>query len=183
MIEELSSALTYLPEGKGIHLESDVFLCGLLDGSDKLYGFKREDGELLVQTRECGYGYPVSQMDKGELDYMFKLSPVFQKIRDREYRAVQLDANGHIQSLDEVSDAVSDAFDTIKSVAKSLEDLSTNDLARARYKLKEMLEQSLSILGDAVDNGGLCLEEEDGTSGQDRESYTDEQDRASYTIN
>jgi len=91
--EKLIKKLSYLKEGEGIHLGNDVFLIGELDGSDKIYGFVRTDGELKVRTRGCSDGYPISDMDKEDLQYIFSLSTpnIYKKIQAKEYETV--DAN------------------------------------------------------------------------------------------
>lgn len=92
MIERLRTALKNLPEGKGVDLGEDTFLVeGGLDGSDKCYGFVRREGELLVITREASDGYPIADMDKRDLDYMFGQSPVIDKIEKGKYETVEAD--------------------------------------------------------------------------------------------
>lgn len=156
MISELLSALASIKEGRGIHLGEDTFLCeGGLDGSDKIYGFKRENGEFFVETRGCADGYPVREMVKSDLDHIFNQSEIFKRIRDGEYRSVPLDQNTQLQSLEEAAPDVDEAFREIKVVIDALENLSTNDLAHGRYKLKERLMEALESLGEQVDKGVL----------------------------
>lgn len=84
--------LSFLKEGKGIELGNDTFLCGKeLDGSDKVYGFKKEGGELFVVTREASDGYPIKDMDNDDLNYMFGLSDVAKKIQKKKYEIVDAD--------------------------------------------------------------------------------------------
>lgn len=79
--EQLKNALSFLKDGQGITLEEDTFLVsGGLDGSDKCYGFIKEDGKLLCRTRECSDGYPINDMDKDDLNYIFNQSKIFTKI-------------------------------------------------------------------------------------------------------
>lgn len=92
MKKKLISALSYIEEGKGIELGNDTFLCGKeLDGSDKVYGFIRLDNVLQVITRQCTDGYPIEDMDRGELSYIFKYSNIYTKILAREYEIVEKD--------------------------------------------------------------------------------------------
>lgn len=92
MKKKLATILSHLKEGKGIALEQDTFLCtGGLDGSDKIYGFIREGGELLVISREVSDGYPISDMDNGDLTYMFKQSSIAKKIEEKKYPIVDSD--------------------------------------------------------------------------------------------
>ncbi len=97
MLRKLIEALTFLNDGNGMHLQEDVFLCGKeLDGSDKLYGFKSVDNDLYVETRECSDGYPITDMDKGDLEYIFSGSNIYEKILNKEYVQSPLDANNQI---------------------------------------------------------------------------------------
>ena len=91
MRDKLQKMLDYIPEDKGISLEDDIFLVGELDGSDKIYGFIKVEDELLVVSRQVSDGYPVSDMDKGDLDYMFKLSSISKKIEKKKYGLVDSD--------------------------------------------------------------------------------------------
>ena len=88
--QKLAKSLSYLKDGKAIVLGDDTFLCGKeLDGSDKVYGFKREGKELMVVTREVSDGYPITAMDRGDLDYMFNLSSVAKNIKKKKYDIVE----------------------------------------------------------------------------------------------
>ena len=90
-IAKLKKALNFLQEGEGIYLENDIFLTGKeLDGSDKVYGFIKTKDNLLVVTREASDGYPVVDMDKEDLNYIFNLSApnIFNKINNKEYEIV-----------------------------------------------------------------------------------------------
>lgn len=98
MLRKLIEALTFLKDGNGMHLQEDVFLCGKeLDGSDKLYGFKSVDNDLYVETRSSSDGYPITDMDKGDLEYIFD-SEIYQKIVDKKYVQSPLDANDQIDN-------------------------------------------------------------------------------------
>lgn len=73
--QKLIKILSYLKDDQALQLGDDTFLCtGGLDGSDKIYGFIKEAGELKVFTRQCNEGYPIKDMDKDDLDYIFNLS-------------------------------------------------------------------------------------------------------------
>ena len=90
--QKLTKMLSFLKEGQGIELREDTFLCGKeLDGSDKIYGFTKEDGELLVVSRQSNDGYPISEMDNADLNYMFNLSSVAKKIKTKQYEIVEAD--------------------------------------------------------------------------------------------
>ena len=88
MKTKLKNLLFYLKEGKGIALGEDTFLIGACDGSDKIYGFVKTNGALKVITRQTNEGYPIGDMDKIDLDYLFKLSKVGGKIKKRKYKIV-----------------------------------------------------------------------------------------------
>lgn len=91
-IEQLKKFLSHLKEGEGIDLAEDTFLCtGGLDGSDKIYGFIRENDKLLVISREVSDGYPIEQMDKDDLDYMFNGSSISKKLEKGKYETVESD--------------------------------------------------------------------------------------------
>jgi hypothetical protein len=91
-IQQLTKFLAHLKEGEGIDLAEDTFLCtGGLDGSDKIYGFTMEGGKLLVISREVSDGYPIEQMDKDDLDYMFNGSSISKKLEKKEYEVVEAD--------------------------------------------------------------------------------------------
>lgn len=91
-IEQLTKFLSHLKEGEGVDLAEDTFLCtGGLDGSDKIYGFTKEDGKLLVISREVSDGYPIGQMDKDDLDYMFNGSKISEKLKNKKYETVEAD--------------------------------------------------------------------------------------------
>lgn len=87
--EQLTQALSYLKNGKGIFLDKDVFLVtGGLDGSDKCYGFGKVNGIIQAVTRECSDGYPITDMDKDDLDYMFSQSNIFKKLQGKKYKTI-----------------------------------------------------------------------------------------------
>lgn len=88
MKKKLIKMLSFLEDGKGIELGNDTFLVGECDGSDKIYGFFKSDNELFVVSRQCSDGYPIEQMDKEDLSYMFKLSSISKKIEERKYKVV-----------------------------------------------------------------------------------------------
>ena len=97
--KQLAEALSYLKEGEGVDLEGDVFLVtGGLDGSDKCYGFVHNNGELLAITRGCPDGYPISDMDKDDLNYMFSGSDIFEKIKAKKYSIVDEEEEGEPNS-------------------------------------------------------------------------------------
>lgn len=91
MKKKLIKALAFLTEGKGFHLGNDTFLTNYLDGADKIYGFGLEDGVLIVH--DSSSGYPVSDMDKDDLDYIFNLSApnIYKKILNKEYEVMEND--------------------------------------------------------------------------------------------
>jgi len=92
MKKKLIALLAFLPEGKGLDLGQDTFLCtGGLDGSDKIYGFTKVGGELLVVSRGASDGYPIIDMDKDDLSYIFKLSSISKKIEKKKYEIVEAD--------------------------------------------------------------------------------------------
>ena len=91
MKKKLIKMLTFLNDGEGLDLAEDTFLIGACDGSDKIYGFTNRGGDLLVVTRGCSDGYPVKDMDKEDLDYMFKGSSISKKIEKKEYEIVDAD--------------------------------------------------------------------------------------------
>jgi len=91
LIALLSVTLNYLLDNESIELGEDTFLCGkLLDGSDKVYGFVKKDGELLVITREATNGYPISDMDAVDLRYIFLLSNVGERLKVKFYPITSL---------------------------------------------------------------------------------------------
>jgi hypothetical protein len=95
-IQKLTDALKNLKDCFGVHLGNDTFLCGELDGSDKIYGFSNIDGDLHVHSRQCLAGYPILQIDKADLIYIFRLSEVFNKISSGVYKQTRLDRNKHL---------------------------------------------------------------------------------------
>ncbi len=93
-LKKLEQALNKaIPEGKALSLGEDIFLTGLLAGEDKVYGFFKKDGELKVVTREAADGFPVSDMDRADIDFIFFSFPptVFTKIQKEEYEIVEAD--------------------------------------------------------------------------------------------
>lgn len=92
-LKQVESALNKaIPEGKGLNLGEDVFLCGLLAGEDKVYGFFKEDGALYVVTRESSRGFPVNEMEKDDIDYIVGLSApnILKKIKSNKYQIVEI---------------------------------------------------------------------------------------------
>ena len=92
MKKKLIKLLAFLSEGKGITLGNDVFLTGKeLDGSDKVYGFVKVDGVINIITRQSRDGYPIEDMDKEDLKYIFKLSApnIANKIQEMKYEIVE----------------------------------------------------------------------------------------------
>ncbi len=87
MKKKLIKALSFLPDGQGIDLGEDKFLTGMLDGSDKIYGFAREGNEYVV-IGSSSTNYPIRDMDKEDLDYVFKFSVpnIYNKIKTASYR-------------------------------------------------------------------------------------------------
>lgn len=78
-----------IPEGKSLSLGNDVFLTGeLLDGSDKIYGFSKLDGKLFVVSRQCSDGYPLSELDSDDVDYM--MPSILKKIKEGKYEIVKI---------------------------------------------------------------------------------------------
>lgn len=82
-----------IPEGKALDLGEDVFLCGMLAGEDKVYGFYKSSGELNVVTRGCDTGYPVNEMEKEDIDYIVNYSApnILNKIKENKYEIVEID--------------------------------------------------------------------------------------------
>ena len=87
MKKKLIKALSFLPDGQGIELGEDTFLTGMLDGSDKIYGFGRNGDEYVV-IQGSTTTYPIMDMDKEDLDYIFKFSTpnIYKKIKTASYR-------------------------------------------------------------------------------------------------
>lgn len=79
--------LGHLKVGEGITLGDDTFLTGTFDGSDKLYGFIN-NGELQVVERSGEY--PISELGKGELRYIFETSTpsIAKRLADKFYLVV-----------------------------------------------------------------------------------------------
>lgn len=77
-----------IPEGKSLYLGNDTFLTGELDGSDKIYGFSKLDGELFVVSRQCSDGYPLSELDSDDVDYM--MPSILKKIKEGKYEIVKI---------------------------------------------------------------------------------------------
>ena len=93
LISQVDSALRkVIPEGKALDLEDDTFLTGMLDGSDKIYGFRKIDGEILVVSRGGdSYGWGISSMDAEDADYICNTSApnILKKIKAKEYEIVE----------------------------------------------------------------------------------------------
>ena len=75
--------LCYVPEGQYVSLGEDTFLTGYLDGSEKIYGFGRLDGKLVVISRDGEYR--IEDLEDKDLEYIFKLSKIFDKIKTYQY--------------------------------------------------------------------------------------------------
>jgi len=76
-IQRIEKALDYLENGQGIFLNSDTFLVGdLLDGSDKCYGFGKVNKRIQAVTRENTDGVPLTDLTKGDIDYIINASVV-----------------------------------------------------------------------------------------------------------
>lgn len=93
-LKKVENALSKaIPEGKALSLGEDIFLCGMLAGEDKVYGFYKLDGELNVVTREAGDGFPVNQMDKEDIDYIVNYSApnILEKIKGNKYEIVEIE--------------------------------------------------------------------------------------------
>ena len=84
MKKRLIKALYYIPDGQGISLGSDTFLTGLLDGSDKIYGFGREGNNYIVIG--SGGNYPIDDLTKDDLRYIFAGSSIYVKIKSFDYK-------------------------------------------------------------------------------------------------
>ena len=90
LLNKVESALKKaIPEGKSLDLGEDVFLTGMLDGSDKIYGFRKIDGIILVVSRGGNSdGWGISSMDAEDADYICNCSPVLKNIKDNKYEIV-----------------------------------------------------------------------------------------------
>lgn len=85
--QKLEKLLGYLKNNQSLQLEDDTFLCtGGLDGSDKIYGFFKEGGHIYVISRQCNEGYPIGDMDKDDLIYIFDSSSIAKKIEEKKYK-------------------------------------------------------------------------------------------------
>lgn len=84
LITKLKEALNYIPINKGISLQEDKFLIGLLDGSEKFYGFYNQEGILLLITSETSFGYPIENINKDDLKYIFN-SDIYFNIKEQKY--------------------------------------------------------------------------------------------------
>lgn len=85
MKKRLIKVLSFLPEGQGIYLGNDVFLTGLLNGSDKIYGFAKINGEYMVVTSDTEY--PINDMDDVDIKFVFHGNPcIYDKITTASYR-------------------------------------------------------------------------------------------------
>lgn len=84
MKKRLIKALYYIPDGQAISLGEDTFLTGLLDGSDKIYGFGREGDNYIVIGSDGTY--PIDNLTKDDLRYIFAGSSIYVKIRSFDYK-------------------------------------------------------------------------------------------------
>lgn len=91
MKKKLIKALCYIPEGQYVSLGDDTFLTGLLDGSEKIYGFGRLNGELVVINSNSEY--PIDGLTTGDLRYIFNLSSpnIYEKIKTYQYFIEHID--------------------------------------------------------------------------------------------
>jgi hypothetical protein len=83
MKKKLIKALYYLKEGEAISLDNDTFLTGLLDGSDKIYGFGRLNNLLVVLNGSSNYS--IDYLTGDDLNYIFKHSLIYDNIVGRIY--------------------------------------------------------------------------------------------------
>ena len=83
MKKRLIKALYYLNEGEGISLDNDTFLTGLLDGSEKIYGFARLDNLIVVLNGSSNYS--IDYLTGNDLSYIFKHSLIYDNIVGRIY--------------------------------------------------------------------------------------------------
>ena len=85
-IKRIEKALDYLQNGQGIFLDDDTFLIGiLLDGSDKCYGFGKVNNRIQAITRENTDGVPLTDLEKGDIDYIINTSVVRINKKGRGY--------------------------------------------------------------------------------------------------
>jgi hypothetical protein len=89
MKKRLIKALYYIPDGQCISLGNDTFLTGLLDGSDKIYGFGREGNNYIVIAN--GYTYSIDDLTKDDLRYIFAGSSIYAKIKSFDYMIYDID--------------------------------------------------------------------------------------------
>ena len=85
-LTKLITALDYLKNNEQLELGNDTFLTGYLDGSEKIYGWLRYDGNLYVISRDGEY--PIEQMGKEDIKYIFSLSNIYEKILLKKYEIV-----------------------------------------------------------------------------------------------
>ena len=83
MKKRLIKVLSFIPEGQYVYLENDVFLTGYLDGSDKIYGFGRLNGEFVVIGDSP---YPIDNLTNDDLSFIFKSSEIYSNIKNARYR-------------------------------------------------------------------------------------------------
>lgn len=74
-----------LPHENELNLNDDVFLIGLMDGSDKFYGFENVGGEIMAITRDSPDGYPITDMDQADVKYIFDAG-IFEKLSTGYYK-------------------------------------------------------------------------------------------------
>lgn len=88
-LKQIESALKkIISEGKALSLGEDTFLTGALDSSYKICGFINNEKEILVVSSESSRGFPINDMDKEDVDYIFELSSpnILKKIKDNKYK-------------------------------------------------------------------------------------------------
>jgi hypothetical protein len=90
--EKLERALSkVISKNYKLELGEDTFLSGLFDGSDKVYGFINYNGNIIVKTR--GGKIKVSELENGDIRYIFNQSLIYNKIVGNEYSMYKLDEN------------------------------------------------------------------------------------------
>lgn len=88
-LNKLIIALSTLNNEERLSLDNDTFLTGFLDGSDKIYGWFKLDDNLYVESRDGEY--PIEDMEKEDISYIFGLSGIYKKIINKEYNVDNLD--------------------------------------------------------------------------------------------
>lgn len=81
--------LKLLPTNNKLELGDKTFLTGYLDGSDKIYGFINYGGRIFVNGNGCIY--PISDMESGDIRYIFNLSSIYKDILKNVYDIIELE--------------------------------------------------------------------------------------------